>query len=278
MNFVNSNLPPTEQLGPLADLEQRSIAELTAAMHAHNGAVQRGVEAAIPALNQFVEALVPRMKQGGRLFYIGAGTSGRLGVMDASECPPTFGVSTDRVIGLIAGGDGALRLAVEGAEDDITAAWKDLTPYQPNPHDTIIGIAASGRTPYVIGGLHEARGAGLLTACITCNPSSAVEQEAEHALVAVTGGEFVTGSTRLNAGTATKLLLNMITTVAMIQLGHVQGSRMVDMQPTNVKLMERGQRMIVDATGVSNDSALKALERAGNVRDAIKQIQDDAHA
>lgn len=275
---MNSNLPPTEQQGPLADLEQRSIAELTASMHAHNGAVQRGVEAAIPALNQFMEALVPRMQQGGRLFYIGAGTSGRLGVMDASECPPTFGVSTDRVIGLIAGGDGALRLAVEGAEDDIAAAWQDLTPYQPNPHDTLIGIAASGRTPYVIGGLHEARAAGLLTACITCNPSSAVEQEAEHALVAVTGGEFVTGSTRLNAGTATKLLLNMITTVVMIQLGHVQGSQMVDMQPTNVKLMERGQRMIVDATGVSNESARKALELAGNVRDAIQQIQDDAHA
>ena len=275
---MNSNLPPTEQTGPVANLEQRSIAELTAAMHAQNGAVQRAVEAAIPALNQFIEALVPRMQAGGRLFYIGAGTSGRLGVMDASECPPTFGVSPDRVMGLIAGGDGALRLAVEGAEDDLEAAWNDMTSFQPTTEDTVIGIAASGRTPYVIGGLKAARVQGLLTACITCNPNSAVEEAAEHALVAVTGAEFVTGSTRLNAGTATKLLLNMISTVAMIHLGHVQGTRMVDMRPSNAKLIERGQRMIIEATGASLEEAQSALESTGNVRAAIQQIQDDAHA
>ncbi len=276
--LVNSNLPPTEQTGPLADLEQRSISELTAAMHAQNGAVQQAVEATIPALNEFMETLVPRMQSGGRLFYIGAGTSGRLGVMDASECPPTFGVSPDRIMGLIAGGDGALRLAVEGAEDDLQAAWNDLASFQPTSKDTVIGIAASGRTPYVIGGLKAARDRGLLTACITCNPSSAVERAAEHALVAVTGAEFVTGSTRLNAGTATKLVLNMISTVAMIQLGHVQGTRMVDMRPSNAKLIERGQRMIMDATGTSIDQAQKALESTGNVRAAIQKIQDDAHA
>lgn len=246
-------------------------------MHAQNSAVQLAVETAIPALSKFLEALVPRMKKGGRLFYIGAGTSGRLGVMDASECPPTFGVSPDHVVGLIAGGDGALRLAVEGAEDNLEAAWIDLTPFQPNPTDTLIGIAASGRTPYVVGGLEHARAEGLLTACITCNPDSAVEKAVEYPMVAVTGAEFVTGSTRLNAGTATKVLLNMITTVAMIQMGHVQGTRMVDMKLSNAKLLERGQRMIVDATGASLESAQRALESTGNVRSAIQQIQNDAH-
>ena len=261
----------------MANLEQRSIAELTHAMHAQNSAVQLAVETAIPALNKFLEALVPRMKKGGRLFYIGAGTSGRLGVMDASECPPTFGVSPDTVVGLIAGGDGALRLAVEGAEDNLEAAWIDLAPFHPNSTDTLIGIAASGRTPYVVGGLKNSRAAGLLTACITCNPDSAVEKAAEYAMVAVTGAEFLTGSTRLNAGTATKVLLNMITTVAMIQMGHVQGTRMVDMKLSNAKLLERGQRMIIDATGASLESAKRALESTENVRSAIQQIQNDAH-
>lgn len=278
INPVNHALPPTEQTGPLADLDQRTIADLTRAMHLQNSAVQSAVEKALPALIKFLEILVPRMRSGGRLFYIGAGTSGRLGVIDASECPPTFGVSPDMIIGLMAGGDGALRVAIEGAEDNYEAAQTDLVSFRPNPSDTLVGIAASGRTPYVVGGLKYGREQGLVTACITCNPESAAEEACEYPIVAVTGPEFITGSTRLNAGTATKLLLNMITTVTMIQLGRVQGNRMVDMKLSNSKLEERGQRMIVDATGVSPNEAKLALRSWGNVRDAIQHLQDNAHS
>ena len=275
---MNFDLPPTEQTGPIRDLETLSIAELTAGMQSSLAAVEQAVATALPAANALIEALVQRMKQGGRLFYIGAGTSGRLGVIDASECPPTFGIDPGVVIGLMAGGDGALRTAVEGAEDDKEGAWSDLQAFQPNTMDTVIGIAASGRTPYVIGGLLQARNAGLLTACITCNPDTEVERVAEYALVAVTGPEFITGSTRLNAGTATKLLLNMITTVTMIQLGHVRGSQMVDMHPSNKKLVERGVRMIIEATGLDSDRASSLLSSTGSVRAAIDQAKEDARA
>ena len=275
---MNSDLPPTEQTGPIRDLETLSIAELTAGMQSSLAAVEQAVTNALPAANALIEALVQRMKQGGRLFYIGAGTSGRLGVIDASECPPTFGIDPGVVIGLIAGGDGALRIAVEGAEDNSEGAWSDLQAFQPNTMDTVLGIAASGRTPYVIGGLQQARDAGLLTGCITCNPDTEVERVAEYALVAVTGPEFITGSTRLNAGTATKLLLNMITTVTMVQLGHVRGSQMVDMRPSNKKLVERGVRMIIEATGLDADRALSLLSSTGSVRAAIDQAIGDARA
>lgn len=275
---MNFDLPPTEQTGPIRDLETLSIAELTAGMQSSLAAVEQAVTNALPAANALIEALVQRMKQGGRLFYIGAGTSGRLGVIDASECPPTFGIDPGVVIGLIAGGDGALRIAVEGAEDNSEGAWSDLQAFQPNTMDTVVGIAASGRTPYVIGGLQQARDAGLLTGCITCNPDTEVERVAEYALVAVTGPEFITGSTRLNAGTATKLLLNMITTVTMIQLGHVRGSQMVDMRPSNKKLVERGVRMIIEATGLDADRALSLLSSTGSVRAAIDQAIGDARA
>jgi N-acetylmuramic acid 6-phosphate etherase len=201
-----------------------------------------------------------------------------LGVIDASECPPTFGIDPGVVIGLIAGGDGALRIAVEGAEDNSEGAWSDLQAFQPNTMDTVLGIAASGRTPYVIGGLQQARDAGLLTGCIACNPDTEVERVAEYALVAVTGPEFITGSTRLNAGTATKLLLNMITTATMVQLGHVRGSQMVDMRPSNKKLVERGVRMIIEATGLDADRALSLLSSTGSVRAAIDQAIGDARA
>lgn len=274
---MNHTLPPTEQTGPLADLDQRGIAELTHAMHLQNGAVQNAIEKALPALIKFLEVLAPRMRKGGRLFYIGAGTSGRLGIIDASECPPTFGVSPDTVSGLIAGGDGALRVAIEGAEDNFDAAWTDLSSFHPNATDTVVGIAASGRTPYVVGGLKKSRAEGLLTACITCNPKSAAEEASEYSIVAITGPEFITGSTRLNAGTATKVLLNMMSTVTMVQLGHVQGNRMVDMKLSNSKLLERGQRMIVDATGVSLNEAKSALHSSGNVRDAIQYLNNNAH-
>lgn len=275
---MNFDLPPTEQTGPIRDLETLSIAELTAGMQSSLAAVEQAVTNALPAANALIEALVQRMKQGGRLFYIGAGTSGRLGVIDASECPPTFGIDPGVVIGLIAGGDGALRIAVEGAEDNSEGAWSDLQAFQPNTMDTVLGIAASGRTPYVIGGLQQARDAGLLTGCIACNPDTEVERVAEYALVAVTGPEFITGSTRLNAGTATKLLLNMITTATMIQLGHVRGSQMVDMRPSNKKLVERGVRMIIEATGLDADRALSLLSSTGSVRAAIDQAIGDARA
>ena len=272
------NIPPTEQQGAHSDLNAMSIEALIGHMHRQTQNAFDAVELCLPEIQRFVEALVPRMTKGGRLFYIGAGTSGRLGILDASECPPTFGVAPEIVQGYIAGGDGALRVAVEGAEDNLEGAWQDLKAANPTSNDTLIGIAASGRTPYVIGGIQRANEAGLLTACITCNPSSELGDIATHPMVATTGPEFVTGSTRLNAGTATKLVLNLISTSVMIQLGHVQGSAMVDMKPSNAKLVERGIRMIEMATGVNRHVASTALETCGSVRKAIEQIEGNAHA
>ena len=215
-----------------------------------------------------------RMRKGGRVFYIGAGTSGRLGILDASEIPPTYGASHDLFIGLIAGGDGAIRRAVEGAEDEQDGAWRDLQPFSPNPEDTLIGIAASGSTPYVVCGLRAARSAGLLTACITCNPDSPVTAEAEIPIVAVVGPEFVTGSTRMKAGTAQKMILNMISTSVMIRLGHVRGSRMVDMQLTNAKLVDRGTRMIMEGSGIDDyGKARDLLLKYGSVRAALDSFE-----
>ena len=223
-------------------------------------------------IEKFVVHLVDRMEKGGRLFYMGAGTSGRLGVVDASECPPTFGVESGIVVGLIAGGDSAIRKAVEGAEDDFHQGWKDLTKHNVTIVDTVVGIAASGRTPYVIGAIKEARKMGMLTACITCNPESDLASESEFPIEAISGPEFVTGSTRLKAGTTTKLILNMITTVTMIQLGHVKGSQMVDMQLSNKKLIERGTKMVVEATGLSNEHAKELLLEKGSVRSAVNSF------
>lgn len=273
MDSHEPHLPPTEQTGPHQSLETKSISELVHTMHGQTAAAFTAVERCLPEIDAFLQVLVPRMRQGGRLFYIGAGTSGRLGVLDASECPPTFGVDPTKVQGWIAGGDGALRVAVEGAEDDADGAWKDLGSAEPGPLDTLVGIAASGRTPYVVGGLKSAKAAGLLTACITCNPESAVTEVADHSIVAITGPEFVTGSTRLNAGTATKLALNLISTTAMIQLGHVVGSKMVDMRPSNAKLQERGVRMICEATGVNEEEAAAMLKATGDVRASIEKLE-----
>lgn len=273
MHPQQSHLPPTEQTGPHQALETKSVSELVRAMHGQTAAAFAAVERCLPDVEAFLAVLVPRMKRGGRMFYIGAGTSGRLGVLDASECPPTFGVDPTKVQGWIAGGDGALRVAVEGAEDDADGAWKDLAPSEPGPLDTLVGIAASGRTPYVVGGLEAAKAAGLLTACVTCNPESAVIQVVDCPIVAVTGPEFVTGSTRLNAGTATKLILNLISTTAMIQLGHVVGSKMVDMRPSNAKLQERGVRMICEATGASEEEATAMLKATGDVRASIEKLE-----
>lgn len=260
----------TETPSHYDQLEQMSVHDLLVNINREDQTVPLAVEKAIPQLELLVTQTVKRMRKGGRLFYIGAGTSGRLGVVDASECPPTYGVSPDLVIGLIAGGDGAIRQAVEFAEDDTEQAWKDLQAYAINSQDVLIGIAASGRTPYVIGGLNQARAAGVLTACIVCNPGSAVAQAAEFPVEVVTGPEFLTGSTRMKAGTAQKLALNMLSTSVMIQLGRVKGNKMVDMQLSNHKLQDRAAKMVMSELGVNRDQAEELLATYGNVRGAIE--------
>ncbi|WP_266369073.1 N-acetylmuramic acid 6-phosphate etherase [Tellurirhabdus rosea] len=265
----------TETSSHYDNLEQMSVQELLTNINKEDKTVPLAVEKAIPQLEALVTEIVKRMKEGGRLFYIGAGTSGRLGIVDASECPPTYGVSPDLVIGLIAGGDKAIRSAVEYAEDDAEQAWKDLQAYHIDELDTLIGIAASGRTPYVIGGLQQARQAGVLTGCIVCNPGSAVAQAAEFPVEIVVGPEFVTGSTRMKSGTAQKLALNMLSTSVMIQLGRVKGNKMVDMQLTNLKLKDRAAKMVMSETGVSYEQAEALLQKYGSVRNAV-QNRDSA--
>ena len=250
-----------------------SVHDILTGINREDARVHEAVAKTIPVMERLVERVVERMERGGRMFYIGAGTSGRLGVTDASELPPTYGVPFDRVIGLIAGGDGALRRAVENAEDDTAGAWRDMAPYHPTADDVLVGIAASGTTPYVVGGLRMAREHGLLTASITCNPSSPVAAEAEYALEAVVGPEFVTGSTRMKAGTAQKLMLNMISTAVMIRLGRVEGNKMVNMQLTNNKLVDRGTRMIVQETGIAEAEARALLLACGSVKAALDKIR-----
>jgi len=217
-----------------------------------------------------VNAIVAKMKSGGRLFYMGAGTSGRLGIVDASECPPTFGVPQGLVIGLIAGGDSAIRKAVEFAEDDTTQGWKDLKKHKISSKDVVIGIAASGSTPYVIGALEQCNKNNIITGGITCNPGSALAKTAKYPIVVAVGSEFVTGSTRMKAGTAQKLVLNMISTATMIRLGKVKGNKMVDMQLSNNKLVRRGTRMLMKELNLKEDAAEKLLLKYGNVRKAIE--------
>ncbi|OUN59817.1 N-acetylmuramic acid 6-phosphate etherase [Alistipes sp. An66] len=260
----------TEQNSEYDNLQEMSVHDLLVGINREDARVHEAVRKVIPVMEQLVERIVERMRRGGRLFYIGAGTSGRLGVTDASELPPTFGVPFDLVIGLIAGGDGALRRAVEHAEDDTEGAWRDLAPYRPTADDTLVGIAASGTTPYVIGGLRRARQEGLLTAAVVCNPGSPAAAAAEYALEAVVGPEFVTGSTRMKAGTAQKLMLNMLSTTVMIRLGRVEGNRMVHMQLTNDKLVARGTRMVAQSTGLSEAEARETLLRWGSVKKAIE--------
>ncbi len=227
------------------------------------------IEKVIPKIEALVKVIVKKMKSGGRLFYIGAGTSGRLGVVDASEIPPTYGVPQGTVVGVIAGGDKAIRKAVEHAEDDPDQAWKDLEKFAINSKDVLIGIAASGRTPYVIGGVKAARLHDIVTGCITCNKASALAKNVKHPIELVVGPEFVTGSTRMKAGTAQKLVLNMISTAAMVGLGRVKGNKMVDMQLTNNKLIHRGTLMIMGELGINESEAGKLLKKFGSVRKAI---------
>ena len=259
----------TEAASEYHDLETLSTADLLAGLNQLDQTVPRAVAQALPQIEQLVEVIVARLRAGGRLFYIGAGTSGRLGVVDASECPPTFGVPAGLVVGLIAGGDAAIRQAVEGAEDDAQQAWRDLQAHQITARDVLVGIAASGRTPYVVGGLTQARAAGLATGCVVCNAGSAVATAAEFPVEVVTGPEFITGSTRLKAGTAQKLVLNMLTTATFIRLGHVRGNKMVDMQLSNQKLVARGERMLMDELHISADEAAQLLRQHGSVRAAL---------
>ena len=259
----------TEQSSKYNDLEKMPVSQLLQNINNEDKTVPLAIEKALPQIEKLVEQIVPRMKEGGRLFYIGAGTSGRLGIVDASECPPTFGVAFDVVIGLIAGGDTAIRKAVEFAEDNRTQAWKDLSAYNISTKDTVIGIAASGTTPYVIGGLEMCNENGILTGCITCNEGSPLSQTAQYPIEVVVGPEFVTGSSRMKAGTAQKLVLNMISTAVMIQLGHIKGNKMVDMQLSNDKLVDRGVRMIMDELNIFREEAEALLKEHKNVRKAI---------
>lgn len=260
----------TEQDSHYRHLEKMTTAELLTNINTEDQKVPLRVKECIPAIERLVDDIVIRMMDGGRLFYIGAGTSGRLGILDASECPPTFGVDPNVVIGIIAGGDAAIRKAQEFAEDNETQAWQDLQAWQIQSSDILIGIAASGTTPYVLGGLREARNHGVLTACITCNSQAPVIALADHPIVCEVGPEFVTGSTRMKAGTAQKLILNMISTATMIRLGRVEDNKMVDMLLTNHKLVDRGIRMIMEKTGCSPDDASTLLKQYGSVRKALE--------
>ncbi len=251
------------------DLEKMPVWEILESINQEDQKVPLIVRKSIPEIARLVEAVVARMKKGGRLFYIGAGTSGRLGIVDASEIPPTFGLDHGYVIGLISGGDGAIRKAVEMAEDNEELGWKDILAFKPTSLDVVVGIAASGTTPYVIGALKGARQNGLFTASITCNPESPVAAQADVAIEVITGPEFVTGSTRMKAGTAQKLVLNMITTATMIRLGRVKGNKMVNMQLTNQKLIRRGTKMISDELGLDPETSKKLLLLHGSVKRAI---------
>lgn len=255
----------TEQPSRYDHLEQMSVGELLRHINEEDARVAKAVQEVIPQIEAFVQAIEPRMQQGGRLFYVGAGTSGRLGVLDASELPPTFGVPDTWVIGLIAGGDKALRHAVENAEDIVEQGWLDLQAYHPTPDDTVIGIAASGTTPYVIGAVQQAKEHGLLTGCITSNPSSPLAAAVDYPIETIVGPEFVTGSSRMKSGTAQKMVLNMISTTLMIRMGRVEGNRMVKMQLTNAKLIDRGTRMIQESLGISYQEARRRLLEAGSV-------------
>lgn len=263
----------TEKDSLYRHLEKMSTHELLTNINNEDKKVPYAVEDILEDIEKTVDAIYQRMKKGGRLFYIGAGTSGRLGILDASEIPPTFGAEYDLIIGIIAGGDKAIRKAVEWAEDDKNQAWKDMSEYDIDEDDFVVGIAASGTTPYVIGGLKDAKENGVGTAIITCNPNSPASKHAEYKMEAIVGPEFVTGSSRMKAGTAQKLILNMITTSVMIKLGHVEDNKMVDMQITNEKLRDRGTKMIMKKTGIKNyEKANLLLKKHGSVRDAIKVI------
>ena len=260
----------TEQESKYRNIDEMSALDILKGINNEDKSVPLAVEKVIPQIEKLALAVTERMKSGGRLFYIGAGTSGRLGVVDASECPPTFGVPFDYVVGIIAGGDTAIRRAVENAEDDEQQAWVDLQEYNINDKDCLIGLAASGTTPYVVGGLNTARKHGVLTGCIVCNEGGPIARESDYPVEVVVGPEFLTGSTRMKSGTAQKLVLNMLSTTVMIKLGKVKGNKMVDMQLTNHKLVDRGTQMVMDELNISHEQAADLLLRHGSVRKAVE--------
>jgi N-acetylmuramic acid 6-phosphate etherase len=259
----------TEKESNYTDLEKKSTQQLLIDINTEDQKVALAVEKAIPKIEKLVDVIYERMSNGGRLFYIGAGTSGRLGILDASECPPTYGVPHDMVIGIIAGGDQAIRKAVEFAEDSTTLAWEDLKTFGIDHKDVVVGIAASGTTPYVVSGLNTCNEHGIVTGCIVCNDESPVAAAAKYPIEVVVGPEYVTGSTRMKSGTAQKLVLNMLTTSVMIKLGRVRGNKMVDMQLSNVKLVDRGARMVADELCIAYELASELLKKHGSVRAAV---------
>lgn len=264
----------TEEPSLYDDLEKKPVSELLYDINDEDSKIASAVRKVIPQIEKLINGIVPRMRKGGRIFYMGAGTSGRLGVLDASELPPTYGVPSSLVVGLIAGGDTALRNAVENAEDDEAKGWEELVDHNINSHDTVIGIAASGTTPYVVGAVKEAREHGIFTGGITSNPGAPLANAADVPIEVVVGPEFITGSSRMKSGTAQKLILNMISTTVMIQLGRVRGNRMVNMEITNKKLQDRGTRMIASELGVSYSQARSLLAIHGSVQRAIDAYKE----
>lgn len=260
----------TEQPSLYDDLDKKSVKEILEDINTEDHKVADAVQKAIPQIEKLVTLIIPRVKSGGRVFYMGAGTSGRLGVLDASEIPPTFGMPPTVVIGLIAGGDTALRNPVENAEDDMSRGWEELLQHHIKSEDTVIGIAASGTTPYVIGAMRTAREHGILTGCITSNPNSPMAAEADVPIEVIVGPEYVTGSSRMKSGTAQKMILNMISTTIMIELGRVQGNKMVNMQLSNQKLIDRGTRMIIEELHLDYEKAEALLLLHGSVKSAIE--------
>jgi len=272
---MKKNSLDTEQESYYTNLDQMSTQELLLNINAEDKKVADVIEKQIPNIEKLVDAVVAKMKLGGRLFYIGAGTSGRIGILDASECPPTFGVPDDWIIGIIAGGDTAIRKAVENAEDDFDQAWKDLSAFSVSDFDVVIGIAASGNTPYVIGGLQKAKEHHLITGSISCNSQSKISEIADHPIELIVGPEFLTGSTRMKAGTSQKLALNMISTSVMIKLGRVYGNKMIDMQLSNKKLVKRGVKMIVEELDISKEEAAILLEEHKSVRAVLMAMKKE---
>ncbi|MED5269592.1 MAG: N-acetylmuramic acid 6-phosphate etherase [Bacteroidota bacterium] len=271
MNFIKI----TEQDSNHNDLEKKSVRELVESMHEEDNNALNAVKKSLPEITKLIEEIAPKIKSGGRLFYIGAGTSGRLGVLDASECPPTFGTPPEKVVGLIAGGVPALYSSIEIAEDSYTQAWEDLKSNNINTNDFVIGIAASGTTPYVVGGLKDCKENNISTACITCNKNTPLSKHSDHKIEVIVGPEFVTGSSRLKAGTAQKLILNMVSTISMILLGHVRGNKMVDMQLTNSKLNKRAREIVMKELNVDIKKADELIIKHKNVRSAIDNFNDE---
>ncbi|APG64888.1 N-acetylmuramic acid 6-phosphate etherase [Tenacibaculum todarodis] len=264
----------TEQASKYNHLEKMSISELLTNINNEDKTVPLAVEKSLPQIEKLTKAIVQKLQSGGRLFYIGAGTSGRLGIVDASECPPTFGVPHELVVGLIAGGDYAIRKAVEFAEDSTEQGWADLQKHKISKNDVVIGIAASGTTPYVIAALEKCNKNAIITGCITCNTGSPLAETAQFPIEVVVGPEFVTGSSRMKAGTAQKLVLNMLSTAAMIQLGKVKGNKMVDMQLSNNKLVDRAEKMLITELNIDQETASILLKKYGNVREALKNYKN----